>query len=26
VARLKGSADSYVKRGQLFKSQLKKIG
>ena len=26
VARLIGSADSYVKRGQLFKSQLKKIG
>jgi carbonic anhydrase/acetyltransferase-like protein (isoleucine patch superfamily) len=26
VARLKGSADSYVQRGQLFKSQLKKIG
>lgn len=26
VARLAGSADSYVKRGQLFKSQLKKIG
>jgi carbonic anhydrase/acetyltransferase-like protein (isoleucine patch superfamily) len=26
VARLQGSADSYVKRGQLFKSQLKKIG
>ncbi|HEY1150486.1 MAG TPA: gamma carbonic anhydrase family protein [Pseudoduganella sp.] len=26
VARMKGAADSYVKRGQLFKSQLKKIG
>ncbi|HEY5800687.1 MAG TPA: gamma carbonic anhydrase family protein [Burkholderiaceae bacterium] len=26
VARLKGSADSYVQRGRLFKSQLKKIG
>ena len=26
VARLQGSADSYVKRGQLFKSQLKKLG
>jgi carbonic anhydrase/acetyltransferase-like protein (isoleucine patch superfamily) len=26
AARLIGSADSYVKRGQLFKSQLKKIG
>lgn len=26
VARLKGSAASYVQRGQLFKSQLKKIG
>ncbi|MCE3264902.1 MAG: gamma carbonic anhydrase family protein [Pseudoduganella sp.] len=26
VARLRGSADSYVQRGQLFKSQLKKIG
>jgi len=26
VARLKGSAGSYVKRAQLFKSQLKKIG
>jgi carbonic anhydrase/acetyltransferase-like protein (isoleucine patch superfamily) len=26
VARLLGSADSYVQRGQLFKTQLKKIG
>lgn len=26
VARLQGSAGSYVQRGQLFKSQLKKIG
>jgi carbonic anhydrase/acetyltransferase-like protein (isoleucine patch superfamily) len=26
VARLKGSADSYVHRSQLFKAQLKKIG
>jgi carbonic anhydrase/acetyltransferase-like protein (isoleucine patch superfamily) len=26
VARLKGSADSYVQRAQLFKTQLKKIG
>lgn len=26
VARMKGAADSYVKRSQLFKSQLKKIG
>ncbi len=26
VAALQGSADSYVKRGQLFKTQLKKIG
>jgi len=26
VVRLRGSADSYVQRGQLFKSQLKKIG
>jgi carbonic anhydrase/acetyltransferase-like protein (isoleucine patch superfamily) len=26
AARLLGSADSYVKRGQLFKTQLKKIG
>jgi carbonic anhydrase/acetyltransferase-like protein (isoleucine patch superfamily) len=26
VARLKGNADGYVKRAQLFKSQLKKIG
>ena len=26
VARLKGSADSYAQRGQLFKAQLKKIG
>ena len=26
VGALQGSADSYVKRGQLFKTQLKKIG
>ncbi|AVR98040.1 gamma carbonic anhydrase family protein [Pseudoduganella armeniaca] len=26
VARLKGSADSYVQRARLFKTQLKKIG
>ena len=26
TARLLGSADSYVQRGQLFKTQLKKIG
>jgi carbonic anhydrase/acetyltransferase-like protein (isoleucine patch superfamily) len=26
VAGLAGAADSYVKRGQLFKTQLKKIG
>ncbi|QBE64959.1 gamma carbonic anhydrase family protein [Pseudoduganella lutea] len=26
VARLKGSADSYVQRAQLFKTNLKKIG
>ena len=26
AARMKGAADSYVKRGVLFKSQLKKIG
>jgi carbonic anhydrase/acetyltransferase-like protein (isoleucine patch superfamily) len=26
VARLQGSADSYVKRAQLFKTNLKKIG
>jgi carbonic anhydrase/acetyltransferase-like protein (isoleucine patch superfamily) len=26
VARLKGSADSYVERAQLFKTNLKKIG
>src|SRR3954464_14899500 len=26
AARLLASADSYVKRGQLFKTQLKKIG
>lgn len=26
VIKLQGNADSYVKRGQLFKTQLKKIG